>query len=93
VAEFRCGNYQAATDACQKSSELQPKESGLEVPFPVDFAVVAMCYLHLGRLDKVEEYRMKMEQAMNCLTFLNNAECESFQAELKAALDAHRQTR
>lgn len=93
VAEFRCGNYQAAIDACQKSIELQPKESGLEVPFPVDFAVVAMCYLYLGQLEKVEEYRIKMEQAMKSVTFLNNAECESFQAELKAALEAHRQTR
>ena len=52
-----------------------------------------MSYLHLVQLDKAEEYRIKMEQALNSLTFMNNAECESFQAELKAAIEAHRQTR
>lgn len=93
VAEFRCGNYQAAIDACQKAIELQPNESGHEVPFPVDYAVVAMCYLHLGQLDTVEEYRMKMEQAMNSLAFLNDAECESFRVELSSAKETYRLSR
>jgi hypothetical protein len=73
--------------------ELQPKQYELSVPFPVDYAVVAMSYLHLGQLDKAEEYRVKLDEPMNSLTFMNIAVCESFRVELSSAMETYRQSR
>ncbi|MDB2686185.1 tetratricopeptide repeat protein, partial [Mariniblastus sp.] len=85
TAEYRMGNFKNAIAASLKAIKLLSKEAS---PFPRDFAILAMSHFKLGEMDKADEYREKLDEAIKLDIFKDDQECKSFLKEVEDLFDS-----
>jgi hypothetical protein len=88
VADYRIERFEEAIASAQSSIKLMFKRSDVNRPHPIDLSILATSHLKLGEMEKANEFRKQMEEAMKLEVFKDDEECKSFAAEVAALFDA-----